>query len=444
MIAATNPLHNGLYGPQTAPQLDILGTPIAFDHGPLFYMLAALLYVFMIGSLAIILQGSFAARRAYRPHYMLMFALTLAPLVANAAYIMLDFTVLGFDPTPFMFAFVVFVLAWLIFTREAFDITSRARAMIFSQIESPVLTCNHTGQVLDLNDAAQTLFGYPKSSCPFPLSELKSVGSKLANALELSSRIAHLNITDKNRAYQAQLIPLSTPMGIADRASGWVIMLTDVSEHLQREKILKTALVEHTEKLSEAAQKSRVAISQAERDPMTGLLNRRTLLSTFEHLTTISPEMHVLESSGFRIMLLDIDHFKQINDTFGHAEGDRAIARFAQALQQSFRKQDLVYRLGGEEFLVLAPGMPLEEAHQRLKQLRRQITAASLSTEGRNTDSIPLPFSAGLASWPEDGNDFDTIFQTVDKRLYLAKARGRNRSVSLGQEENSASATHSR
>ena len=121
-------------------------------------------------------------------------------------------------------------------------------------------------------------------------------------------------------------------------------------------------------------------------------------------------------------MIMDIDHFKKVNDTWGHQAGDHALKFCADTLRNSFRVSDLVSRLGGDEFIILMRFIPNREVVEaKANALLEAIHQASLDYEG-----ITLNISIGIALHPADGEDIDTLYARADKALYHVKHLGKN------------------
>ncbi len=156
----------------------------------------------------------------------------------------------------------------------------------------------------------------------------------------------------------------------------------------------------------------------ADRDPLTGLANRRYLDRM------LGRYLEQFERSGQPLSLImsDLDHFKQINDTWGHVVGDKALVQFSTALQKQCRPVDLVARFGGEEFIVLLPGHPLETAAQIAERLRTSAVAATPEDLGQ----CRLTASFGVAQ-AAPGESASQLLKRVDTALYRAKSRGRDR-----------------
>ncbi|MEM0935530.1 MAG: GGDEF domain-containing protein [Pseudomonadota bacterium] len=150
----------------------------------------------------------------------------------------------------------------------------------------------------------------------------------------------------------------------------------------------------------------------ADRDPLTGLLNRRGLERSLA-------ERHDKAERG-AVMMMDLDHFKNVNDAFGHDVGDRVLRDLARLLRRQMRRPDLAARFGGEEFVVFLAGLG-QDAALRVAERLRMAVEDSLMVEGR-----PQTVSIGLALWPP-GESFATILKRADMAVYAAKSAGRNR-----------------
>jgi diguanylate cyclase (GGDEF)-like protein len=157
---------------------------------------------------------------------------------------------------------------------------------------------------------------------------------------------------------------------------------------------------------------------QARTDPLTGLLNRRALAEI------AVPALARARRSGspLSLVLLDIDHFKQVNDAHGHAAGDAVLVGIAAMLRSRLRAGDGCARLGGEEFVLLLPDTGEAQALQVAEALRAQLAASDVAGVGPSTASFGVSTGRGDA-------DFDTLLREADRAMYAAKAAGRNRVV---------------
>ncbi len=158
----------------------------------------------------------------------------------------------------------------------------------------------------------------------------------------------------------------------------------------------------------------------ADSDALTGLPNRRATMARFREEAARAAR----HRRSFAMVLFDVDHFKRVNDTYGHLVGDAALRHVAAVLNAGRRDVDLVSRIGGEEFVVLFGEEGLDGAVRAANRLREEIAAAGLSHEAQ---TLSVTISGGLAMYPADGEDWDHLFAAADRRLYRAKHGGRNR-----------------
>lgn len=159
------------------------------------------------------------------------------------------------------------------------------------------------------------------------------------------------------------------------------------------------------------------------RDPLTGLYNRRYLEETMGRELPRARRMG--ESVG--VIVLDIDHFKRLNDTYGHDAGDMVLERTGELLRAATRNSDIACRFGGEEFAVILPGATLMVARNRAEAIRASLEALQIDFDGKPIG--PLTLSAGVASMPPHGQDWSYVLQQADRALYTAKQAGRNKVV---------------
>jgi two-component system cell cycle response regulator len=164
------------------------------------------------------------------------------------------------------------------------------------------------------------------------------------------------------------------------------------------------------------------AIELAAFDPLTGLNNRRFLET---HLAN-ALDQAAHNGRPLSLMILDIDHFKSVNDTYGHDAGDEVLKVFAQRIKRVVRGADLVCRLGGEEFVVVMPDTPLAVAERVAERVRAAVQGGPFPIDPGATRTIPVTTSIGLAERGSDANA-DALLRRADKALYSSKASGRNR-----------------
>jgi diguanylate cyclase (GGDEF)-like protein len=167
---------------------------------------------------------------------------------------------------------------------------------------------------------------------------------------------------------------------------------------------------------------------QATFDSLTGLFNRMAVLEALDREVSRSNR----EKKPLAVIMADLDHFKEINDTYGHQTGDEVLVETARRMLGSLRAYDCVGRYGGEEFLVVAPGSDLSGAAELAERLRHSISSRPVCV---GDIQIPVTLSLGMAISKLNLNQADQLLRQADEALYTAKRAGRNRVVTGSQQE---------
>ena len=209
------------------------------------------------------------------------------------------------------------------------------------------------------------------------------------------------------------------------RANYFISLMTDVTETIE----LAAAVSQERRLREELSNLNQQLATTANTDPLTGLPNRRAFDLFMDQAQTISAE----DGRPLSLLLLDIDHFKQINDTYGHHAGDEVLATLARRWQRELRKSDMVARIGGEEFCVVLPRTPAAHA-VRIAEKLRNITAAlpvELDPDSERSREISVTVSIGVGTAPEPSRVAPAALMMItDEAVYAAKAAGRNRTES--------------
>ncbi len=153
---------------------------------------------------------------------------------------------------------------------------------------------------------------------------------------------------------------------------------------------------------------------QANHDTLTGILNRRSFIAG------------VADKTDGVLISIDVDHFKRINDTYGHTAGDRALVQITQAISNAVRESDLFARLGGEEFAVFANDASYDNAKDLAERIRLAVNAVDFSPEEGVHHELSVSIGSAFGS---ESKDFDAMVAIADQRLYYAKENGRNRAI---------------
>src|SRR3954451_17762511 len=235
------------------------------------------------------------------------------------------------------------------------------------------------------------------------------VGFQAAYFLPRSHAVAHVLGTGFTYAVALACVPG------ADRGQRWLLMFGVVAVIALMVAVLRERVDRLIARLADAART----------DALTGLLNRRG----FQELMEVETERALRSNRPLAILVGDLDHFKHLNDRFGHAAGDVALKRFAEIATQASRRIDAVARIGGEEFALLLPDTEQHAAYLLAERLRRAAKEAGRSREGE----LPT-VSFGVAAFPSHAADAAALMHAADQALYAAKAMGRDRSVIYNPE----------
>jgi len=187
--------------------------------------------------------------------------------------------------------------------------------------------------------------------------------------------------------------------------------------------------VDHDETQAEA---NRELTVETHTDALTGIMNRRAIFERLEEEVGRAAR----EGATLSVGMLDLDHFKRVNDTFGHAVGDEVLREVVRVAASVLRSYDSIGRVGGEEFLVILPQAPGAGARNALERIRTAVAATPVSVGG---ESIPMTVSLGGAAW--GGEPTAELVERADTALYEAKNAGRDRVVMISPEDLSAGLT---
>ncbi len=196
----------------------------------------------------------------------------------------------------------------------------------------------------------------------------------------------------------------------------------EVAERRRAEEELRDANLRLQAQIAEVELLQVRLREQAIRDPLTGLFNRRYFTETLQRELARCRR----EERPLSLALLDLDHFKEINDAFGHEAGDRVLEAFGGFLRERTRDGDVACRYGGEEFVVLLPGAPGQAASARAEEWRGALQRFRVAHSGRD---LGVTISAGIAEFPTHAGTHDDLIRIADVALYQAKREGRNRVV---------------
>jgi diguanylate cyclase len=231
-------------------------------------------------------------------------------------------------------------------------------------------------------------------------------------------------------AYHRRLLDNGSRLEVASRLSDLVKMRAAITAEVAglRAAVTERQIEEQTQaralrsEIEELRQNVAKAQTEARTDPLTGAANR----AAFDEEVARRCELAAAGRDGFALVFADIDHFKQINDSYGHPVGDRVLTALVEFLRARIRRGDTIARYGGEEFAVVLPGATLRPALRKARRLNEELARCEWSVDP--TTKLRFTASMGVATW-QAGDDAAALVQRADRALYRAKHEGRNRVV---------------
>ncbi|MDN4504015.1 diguanylate cyclase [Alteromonadaceae bacterium BrNp21-10] len=243
-----------------------------------------------------------------------------------------------------------------------------------------------------------------------PLKELMSQVDEVQLSHNLSKRINLSNI--ENNELSQLKNHMNSMLSAMERDRELLL-----EDEQSKRNWLENAVAKRTEELQTLNEKLK---DLARTDSLTSALNRGSFFETAQHLLVLCQR----QKSPASLVLMDLDHFKKINDTYGNFIGDKVLIHFTQTIQTFLRKSDLVGRLGGEEFAIFLNDTAIDDAFLLADKIRKAISNATLEVDGK---TVTYTVSLGVESSEPQDHSIDELFKRADVKLYGAKDKGRDR-----------------
>ena len=311
------------------------------------------------------------------------------------------------DTGPLTLGATCCLIYYGIFHCGIFDLAPLGRNLIFNSMRDAVLILDGQHRLLDFNPAAQTLLPVlHKRVVGKEVPELLAETPMIVDALTLEHRSAEFTTGEGSlsRSFEVRTWPLLAAGSKGDKSVGRAVILSDVTAQVQLREELRR---------------------RSETDALTGVANRRRFCQALE----IECMRFTRGHAPLSLLMIDLDHFKSVNDRYGHPAGDSVLCHVAHLLLSSLRKTDLLARYGGEEFAVLLPETRMEGALVIAERIRRIVGRNTVEAGG---ESISVSVSVGVASHANDSEvDAEILLKKADLALYRAKTAGRDRVEAL-------------
>ncbi len=394
----TNDLHH-LYYTSIDMRTDAPFPTLLLEGGPWFYVHSIFLYICIIASMVVLFNEYRKKPFTFRVQILLMVAGLFIPILGGFIYLT-GIGPFGLDYGPLSMSISFLFHGAALVSYKMFNVAPIAREIVFESMQDGVLVLDQNGIIIDYNETAHTLL--PKLntfSVGKPVEEILDKNHHLYEIIKNEHGCdVELTIDDQAAHFHIRF----SPVNHNGKTVGQIITFVDVTERVfLKEKLEVLASI----------------------DGLTQVYNRTFF---FKKVAQIYDRLRQLEGKMSFIMF-DIDHFKAINDTYGHEAGDLVIQQVIALTKDSLRGTDIIGRYGGEEFVICLPNTACQEAVEVANRIRTMISSNAVFLDG-NEIQVTSSFGVSSASLSSD-QDVATIKSLVneaDKALYRAKSQGRN------------------
>ena len=367
----------------------------SFDKGIWYWVHITYINSAVLISNVIFLKMYFKSHARYKTQGLILFFSSLIPWIAFMIYL-LEFISWPVDINPFAFTLMSLIIYLGSKDQNILEIVPIARDTVFENIYDAVIVLDTKGIIVDYNRAAEYLLGKEKIIGTSIQSILKKYFDD-NTVIDIANIDSFNEVTINNKVFNIRHISFTNKKG---QNIGSAFILRDITEY----KLL-------TQKLHE------LAVT----DDLTGISNRRHFFDNASRELFRSKRA----SRPLSIIMFDIDHFKSVNDTYGHAVGDNVLKKIAARISSNLRSLDIYARYGGEEFIICLPETTLEDAKNVAERLR--IIVEETIMQDTNNNDFKVTVSLGVAALSHDSDALEQIIEQADKALYKAKQGGRNR-----------------
>ncbi len=405
LMAWTNAWHGWLWSGFT-PVKYLYNTYI-FQRGPWFIIHMIYSFVLISSAVAMFWRNFSLSHSVFRFQFGLLILASFFPVAASLLYVSGFNPFPGLDLPPVSFLFTNLILALAISRFHLLDIVPVARTILIENLNDGMLVMDHLQRVLDINSAACKLLNLSPSCVGLPMRKVFANQPQMLEVLsdllpERKEVVVSREAEEDDivqRYIEMHIIPLQ---GAGNNDYGCLLVMRDISAFKRIQ--------------AELEEKSRQMEWLAITDGLTQLFNRRYAEQVLAGEIKRCDRYQIPLSIGS----VDIDDFKRVNDSYGHACGDAVIVHVADILRSGTRSNDIVARVGGEEFLILFPNTSINEATVVMERLRAEITSIKVDcTQERVT------VSGGLTAWCA-GDQVPDVLRRADRLLYRAKDQGKN------------------
>ncbi|MGD7044380.1 histidine kinase N-terminal 7TM domain-containing protein [Jeotgalibacillus proteolyticus] len=396
----TNELHHFYYS-SIGLQPDTPFPVLKLEWGPWFYVHSIFVFLCLMYSIIVLILQLKQPLFRFRMQIITMAAGLVMPIIANHFYLN-GLSPHGIDLGPVSMSASFLFHGAAILSYQVFNVSPIARETVFENMRDGVMVINQNGVLMDFNETMKQML---------PVLKSKKIGSRIEDVLRNNPSL--LAVLTKGKECEERVLLHNqwihvqirfSPLWNKTKVIGQIITFADITDRVHIQEKLQYL---------------------ASTDGLTKLFNRCHFHSRADDLFN----RYEQEGGVVAIVMVDIDHFKSINDTFGHITGDAVLQNTAKLIKECLTEKDIIGRYGGEEFIVCLPERTREDVLALTERMRNSLMESSISI-GDKTISVTASFGVSAACIsPGDESCKDSLIQQADTALYEAKRSGRNRVI---------------
>ncbi len=403
---------------------------LVYGHGIIFYVNVIYIYFLIAFGVAILVRAIPRNQPPFRSQLIAIMVAVLFPMISGGLYIFNVDPVPGMDISIFGFLIANLVLAFGFVHYRLLDLVPVANDVVVANLQDGMIVIDWRKRIIKINQNAVELLGLPAENLLGK--EIKDVfpgSEKIAQKIDVNKPVEFVIDKPVRRYLDLRASNLTAD---AINSPGMLLILRDITRQKEAEIKLNKANEDLKIQLKKINNLQVKLKDQAMHDSLTGLLNYRAMDETLEGLLDQCKSLN----HPFAIVILDIDHFKRVNDVYGHQTGNNLLQAYGEAILRSIRKTDFAFRFGGDEILLAFQEMTGIAATNKAEEIRQIIKNIQIE---QNLARVSTTVSIGVAAYPENGATINELISAADQAMYEGKEEGRDRVIEAGYPSSSDS-----
>jgi diguanylate cyclase (GGDEF)-like protein len=390
---------------------------LAYGHGIIFYINIVYIYFLVAYSIAVLARAIPRYPPPFKSQLVVILIGGLFPMVSGLMYVFNINLLYGMDISIFGFLVSNLMLAFGFIYYRLLDLVPVANDNVVQNLQDGMIVVDWRHRIVKINSNAERLLSIPTGN--YLGQDIRRVfpADFDTESLIHNATPVELELGVPNQRYlDIRSSPLTSN---ATKSPGTLIILRDITPQKEAEIMLNKANHDLKMQLRKINGLQEQLRDQALHDPLTGLFNYRGM----DEILNDMLENCIRQNRPLSILVLDIDHFKRVNDVYGHPMGNFLLQEYGKVIQSSIRKDDFACRFGGDEMILAFQGMPLQIAMTKAEEIREGIKKIEVE---KNQAKIFSTVSIGVACYPEHGTSIKELISAADQAMYDAKEKGRD------------------